>query len=36
MKQLNESKVPEFDDKGNKIRYEANNSIMDKKKLPKQ
>ena len=31
VKRIKSSTVPEFNNKGNKIRYEANNSIMDKK-----
>ena len=30
-KQIKSSTVSEFNDKGNKMRYEANSSIMDKK-----
>ena len=31
VKRIKSSTVPEFNNKGSKIRYEANNSIMDKK-----
>ena len=33
VKRIKSSTVPEFNNKGNKIRYEANNSIMDKKSI---